>query len=156
MGNADSTVVDALFSCAKSCDTLARQKALCEHVKPLLLRIKSSWSDMDVDKLPDFCDVDSAAQVTASTDDASSASSLLLPRVIEYDKLGAPITFQDEVEITVDKTEEEFEWEDWVGLPQVKNAFCKEMAKTAVVTACLGLYLKELPTHSFKLTRNKD
>ena len=105
LGNADSTVVGAIFSCAKPSDAAARQKALCEHVKPLLLRIKSSWSDVDVDNLPDFCEIGSAAQESASTVDASSA---LSPRVISYDKLGAPITFQDEVEVAVEITVEEF------------------------------------------------
>ena len=152
LGNADSTVVDAIFSVAKSCDTADRQKALCEHLRPLLLRLKNSWANFVEDRLPYFCDVDSAAnQSTAIVEN----SSWILPRVISYDALGNPITFQDEVEVAHVIKEEEFAWEEWFGLEQVKNAYCKEMAKTAVVTATLGLHLKDRVAEPLKLTRSK-
>jgi hypothetical protein len=80
---------------------------------------------------------------------------LLLPRIVAYDKLGAPITSRDKVEIISSSREEELDWEDWVALEQVQNAYLKEMAKAAVVTATLGLYLKDRPINSFKLVRSK-
>ena len=80
---------------------------------------------------------------------------MLLPRIVAYDKLGAPIASQDKVEIISSSREEELDWEDWAGLKQVKNAYLKETAKTAVATAASELYLKEQPTHSFKLVRAK-
>ena len=151
LGNADSTVVDAVLSCGKTAETAVRAKALCEHVRPLLLRLKNLWPQMDVAKLPDFCDADSSAQSVQQKEEAA----LLLPRVIAYDNLGCPITFQDEVEIGSNVQDEEFDWEDWVALEQVQNAYLKEMAKAAVVTATLGLYLKDRPINNFKLVRSK-
>ena len=155
LGNIDSTVVDAIFFCSRTAKTDERRQALCNHVKPLLRRLQNAWPDMDQHKLPEFCDLDADPEPDSQTKQKTEDDAPLLPKVIAYDEFGVPINAQDVVTATPRESIEEYAWQDWFELEQVQRTYAKEMAKTAVVMACLGLYLKERVQLPFKLLRNK-
>ena len=158
LGNADSTVVDAIHATPKMATREERQKVLKTHLNTLMRRLKNSWKEWGEQDLPDWCRIGDEPEDTASAVAGSSkVETYLLPKVITYNADGSPMEKQESVQVGKTPGGLIIPWQPFFGLEAVQNRMCRDMAKAAVVAASTALMRQSLPLIAampFKLVRD--
>ena len=140
LGNLDCGVASAILSTPRHSDPSVYENAIRIEVVNVLLRLRQLVPGVTFPNLPSPLRQEDLAPKPI-VPPSVEATTQLLPKVIRYDALGAPMDAQDEITVQEGLVlEEEIDWCVWGKIKETQANRNRQLAKSGVLSCLINLF----------------